>query len=107
MWDTALVILKWTMIALALSPIIIGLGWSIIEGSILPRLIPRAEIATLADDFLRRYPDDPEYAAFIKEQAAWFRSDAFEQGKWSRVRKLIASKELIHINSRKRQIDTA
>lgn len=92
MWDTTLAILKWTTIALALSPIIIGLGWSIVEGSILPRLINQAEIVALADDILRRYPDDPEYAAFIEEQAAWFRSDAFEQGKWLRVRKLMASK---------------
>lgn len=86
MWDAVLTILKWSMIAAAMSPIIIGLGWSIFEGSILPRLIPRAEIVTLADDFLRRYPDNPEYAAFIEEQAAWFRSQTFEQGKWRRVR---------------------
>jgi hypothetical protein len=87
--DTFYEVLKWLLVGIALSPIIIGLGWSIVEGSILPRLIPRAEITALANDFLRRYPDDPEYAAFIEEQAAWFRSQTFEQGKWYQVRKEI------------------
>lgn len=89
MWDFALVILKWTMIVVALSPIIIGIGWSIVEGSILPRLIPRTEIANLADDIMRRHPEAPEYVAYITEHAAWFRSHTFEQGKWHRVRKEI------------------
>lgn len=87
--DTFYEVLRWLLVGIALSPIIIGLGWSIVEGSILPRLIPRAEIATLADDFMRRYPDNPEFAAFIEEEAAWFRSQTFEQGKWHQVRKEI------------------
>lgn len=89
MWDSVFVVMKWTMIAVALSPIIIGIGWSIVEGSILPRMIPRAEIASLADDIMRRHPDAPEYAAYVEEHAVWFRSHTFEQGKWHRVRKEI------------------
>lgn len=81
--------LKWLLVGITLAPIIIGIGWPIVEGSILPRLIPNAEIAALADDFLRRYPDNAEYVAYIEEHAAWFRSHTFEQGKWHRVRKEI------------------
>lgn len=81
--------LKWLLVGIALAPIIIGIGWSIVEGSILPRMIPRAEIASLADDIIRRHPDTPEYVAYIEEHAAWFRSHTFEQGKWHRVRKEI------------------
>jgi hypothetical protein len=88
--------LKWTAIAVALAPIVIGIGWGIVEGSVLPRLIPRDEIERLAEDIIGRYPADPEEAAFIEEHAAWFRSESFEQGKWRRVgkairRRLIAS----------------
>jgi hypothetical protein len=84
-----LLVLKWALIALVLSPIVIGIGWGIVEGSILPRLISRAEIEHLADDLMRRYPADPEEAAFVEEHTAWYRSESYEQGKWHRVRKLI------------------
>jgi hypothetical protein len=43
---------------------VISIGWRTYEGSILPRLIPRAEINALTDELMRRYPDDPEVAAF-------------------------------------------
>ncbi len=81
--------LKWLLIAIAVSPIVLGIGWGIIEGSILPRVISRGEIERLADDIMRRYPAGPEEAAFIEEHAAWFRSHGYEQGKWLRVRKAI------------------
>jgi hypothetical protein len=87
--EILLSVLKWALFALALSPIVIGIGWGIVEGSVLPRLIPHEEIERMADDLMRRYPADPEEAAFIEEQAAWFRSEDHEQGKWHRVRKLI------------------
>jgi hypothetical protein len=86
--------LKWLLIVLAASPAVIGIGWSIVEGSILPRLIPREEIEATADDVMRRYPDNPEERAFIEEHAAWYRSLSFEQGKWHRVRKLIRKRLL-------------
>jgi hypothetical protein len=97
--ETLLLVLKWMLFALALSPIVIGIGWAIVEGSILPRLIPRAEIERLADDLMRRYPADPEEAAFIEEQAAWFRSEGREQGKWHRVRRLIRLRLRASINA--------
>ena len=82
-------VLWWAGLRLALSPVIIGIGGAIVEGSILPRLIPHAEIERLADDLMARYPDDPEEAAFIEEHAAWYRSESTEQGKWHRVRKAV------------------
>ena len=62
--------LKWLAVALAVSPIVIGVCWAVVEGSILPRFIPREDIEGLADDIMRRYPADPEEAAFIEEHAA-------------------------------------
>jgi hypothetical protein len=79
--------LKWLLVGIALAPMVVGIGWGIYEGSILPRLIARADIDALADEIMRRYPDNPEEAAFIEEHAAWFRSHSFEQGRWRRVRK--------------------
>ncbi|MCO5131825.1 MAG: hypothetical protein M9932_14885 [Xanthobacteraceae bacterium] len=87
-WDIT-TILKWVAIGVAASPIIVGIGWSIVEASILPRFIPRSEIDGLADDIMRRRPNDAEEAAFIEEHAAWYRSQDYEQGKWRRVRKEI------------------
>ena len=81
--------MKWTLIALALSPIVAGIGWAIVEDSILPWLIPHAEIERLADDLMYRYPADPEEAAFVEEHTAWCRSQSYDRGKWNRVRKLI------------------
>jgi hypothetical protein len=83
---------KWSLIALAASPIIIGIGWSIVEDVILPRFIPRAEIDRLADSIMRGYPTNPEKAALTEEHAAWYRSEGFEQGKWRRVRKAIRAR---------------
>ena len=77
----------WALFGAALSPIFIGVGWAIVEGSLRPRLIPADEIERLADGIARRCPEDPEGAALIEEHAAWYRSEEFEQGKWFRVRK--------------------
>ncbi|MFG1419998.1 hypothetical protein V5F38_19545 [Xanthobacter sp. V0B-10] len=87
--DWLLLALKWLTIAAALSPIVIGVGWSVVEGSVLPRLVPRAEIEAMADAVMRDHPDDPEEWAFMEEHAAWHRSLSFEQGKWRRVRREI------------------
>lgn len=83
---------KWALIALAGSPIIIGVGWGLVEDIILPRFIPRIEIDRLADGIIRQYPTNPEEAALTHEHAAWYRSDGFEQGKWRRVRKAIRAR---------------
>lgn len=80
---------KWLVIAIAVSPIVIGIGWVMVEGSILPRLVPRKEIEAMADEVMRNHPEDPEDWAFMEEHAAWHRSLSFEQGKWHRVRKAI------------------
>lgn len=89
MVETIPSVLWWCALAIGLAPVVLGLGWAIVEGSILPRLISRTEIEQLADDLMRRYPADPEEAALIEEHTAWYRSEAYEQGKWHRVRKLI------------------
>lgn len=59
----------------------------IVETVIRPRLIPPEEIEALADAMERAHPDDPDYGAFVQEEAAWFRSDGFARGRWLRVRK--------------------
>ena len=43
----------------------------------------------MADEVMRKHPEDPEEWAFMEEHAAWYRSHTFEQGKWHRVRKVI------------------
>lgn len=92
--DWLWLILKWLAIAIALSPIVLGIGWAVVEGSILPRLVRRREIEAIADEVMRKHPDDPEEWAFMEEHAAWYRSLSFEQGKWHRVRKLIRKRLL-------------
>ncbi len=87
MWELAPYDLGW--FALAVSPIALGVGWVVYEGLIRPRLIPRAQIEASADEVMRNHPEDPEEWAFMEEHAAWHRSNAFEQGKWRRVRKVI------------------
>jgi len=82
-------LLKWLLIAMAASPIVLGIGWAVVEISILPRLVPREEIEAMADEVMRKHPEDPEEWAFMEEHAAWYRSLSFEQGKWHRVRKVI------------------
>ena len=77
------------VIAVCLSPIWGSLLWFIYESYIRPARIPKQEIEALAAEMRRRNPHDPAEAAFIEEQAAWYRPDMFEQGKWRRVRREI------------------
>ena len=76
----------WLVVASCLSPIWGSLLWFIYESYIRPARIPKEDIGVLADEMRRRNPADPEDAASTEEQAAWHRSDMFEQGKWRRVR---------------------
>lgn len=99
MWDSFVTAFKWLIIAASLLPIIGGIGWVVWDMEIRPRLIPREEIERLADDIMRRYPDDPEEAAFIEEHAAWFRSHSSEQGMWHRVRKTIRRRKFLETNN--------
>lgn len=89
MIDWLWLVLKWLTIAVAVSPIFLGIGWAVVEGFILPSRIPSKEIEAMADDVMRNHPSDREEWAFMEEHAAWHRSHSFEQGKWRRVRKLI------------------
>jgi hypothetical protein len=82
-------ILPWTPVAFQALVMILTLGSLVIDRSIRPSLIPRAEIEALADELMRRQPDDPEGAAFAAECAAWYRSENFEEGKWRRVRRAV------------------
>ncbi|KMO44496.1 hypothetical protein VQ03_03055 [Methylobacterium tarhaniae] len=84
--------LRWALVAIALSPVALGIGSSLVEGLILPRLIPRAAIDALADAVMREHPEDPERWAFGEEHAAWVRSQAVEQGRWRRVRRRIRAR---------------
>ncbi len=79
----------WFGLLAVLAPVIGALGWQIYEFRYRPYRIPRAEIERLVDEVIVRNPDDPAYAAFLEEEAAWYRSDIFEQGKWRRVRRLL------------------
>lgn len=89
MADWIVLALKWFVVLVAASPVVLGLGYAVLEGSILPRLIPRDEIEAMAEEVMRLHPEDPEQWAFMEEEAAWFRSHSFEQGKWHRIRKVI------------------
>lgn len=86
MRDTILLTLTLLAILVAMSPILLGVGWVVWNGWVRPRFIPRSEIDRLADDIMARYPDDPERAALREEEHYWFQSEEFEQGKWRRVR---------------------
>lgn len=79
-------IADWIVPAVIVAWLALGFGWPIVEGMILPLLIPRETITRHAQDLIRRYPDDPVMAALIEEHSAWFRSEIYEQGMWRRVR---------------------
>lgn len=85
-WDQAL---KWLFIALATLPMWGALIWVIWEGSIRPRMIPKAEIAALATARIESYGANAAEMTFIQEDRAWRYSESFEQGKWKRVRQEI------------------
>jgi hypothetical protein len=70
----------------------VALVLAITNFRIRPHLIPRAEIEAQADAVLEAHPDDPEEWAFLEEQAAWYRSQAVEQGRWRRVRRVLRAR---------------
>ena len=86
-------IVWWIVIAVSTTPIWGSLFWFIYESYVRPARIPKSEIESLAHEMYRRNPRDPVDAAFTEEQAAWYRSDMFEQGKWRRVRTYLDSEE--------------
>lgn len=74
---------------LGAAPAVGAFLWHAWEFHILPRRLPRQEIERLAEEIIHKYPDNPDYRAYIEEEAAWYRSGAFEQGKWRRIRLLL------------------
>ncbi len=84
--------LKFVAITVALSPVALAFGVALVEGLILPRLIPREAIDALAEAVMREHPDDPEGWAFKEEHAAWHRSERVAQGRWRRVRHRIRAR---------------
>jgi len=87
--DTVKQALIWIVIAAAASSIWAAILWVLWQDSIRPRLIPRAEIDTLAAELLARHGPGAEEVASAEEEQAWRNSRPFEQGKWRRVRKRI------------------
>jgi hypothetical protein len=81
--------LAWLAIGAAGGPIWGPLLWHFWQGTIRPRLIPGAEIDALAAAMLSQHGNRAEEIAFIEEDRAWRYSQAFERGKWRRVRKRI------------------
>jgi hypothetical protein len=68
-------------------PIPLSIAWVIWDADIRPALIPRDVINRLADDLIARYGPDAETQAFSNESYEWYRSNAFERGKWHRIRR--------------------
>jgi hypothetical protein len=79
----------WLVLGVASAPIWGALLWTLWQGFVRPRMIPRAEVERLAAELLARYGPRAEDIAFAKEYAAWHHSDGYEQGKWRRVRSVI------------------
>jgi len=101
--DTAKEAVIWVGIATAASPIWGALLWVLWQGSIRPRLIPRAEIDALAATMVARHERRAEEVASAEEEQAWRNSRPFQQGKWRRVRKRIERLE----TSAKKEDDAA
>ncbi|HTM74771.1 MAG TPA: hypothetical protein VL198_16215 [Pseudolabrys sp.] len=87
--DTVKQALIWIVIAAATSPIWGALLWVLWQGSLRPRLIPRAEIDARAAEMLARHGPRAKEVAAAEEEYAWRNSQPFEQGRWRRVRKRI------------------
>lgn len=77
----------WIIGGIASLPIWGTLLWHTWELSIRPRLIPVGEIMALADELIAKHGPRAEEMAFIEEDRAWRYSEAFQQGKWHRVRR--------------------
>jgi len=87
--DTVKQALMLIVIGAAASPIWGALLWVLWQGTVRPRLIPRAEIDALAAKMVARHGPRAEDVASAEEEQAWRNSRPFEQGKWWRVRKRI------------------
>ena len=88
MWRFALslVILKWSVICLFTVPIWGSLLVHIWEHVIKPLLVPKTEIAVLADRLVATHGPRAEEKAVIEEDYAWRRSEMLQQAVWKRVR---------------------
>lgn len=76
-----------------LSPFWGALLWSFWQGSVRPRLIPRREIVAKVEEVYARHGERAFDFACSEEYRAWYDSDAFEQGRWRRVREEIMRRE--------------
>ena len=55
LWST----LTYAVAAAVLSPVAFAIGWALVEGLILSRLIPREAIDARAEAVMREHPEDP------------------------------------------------
>ncbi len=78
---------SWVIGGVGTAPVWGTLLWCLWQLSIRPRLIPAGEIRVLADEMVASYGPRAEEIALIEEDSAWRSSEAFEQGKWHRVRR--------------------
>ena len=85
--------LAWSMIGLALSPIWGALLIEVWQGSVKPRLIPRADLDRVAGDLVAQYRDSAGEVALRNEHRAWRDCDTFEQARWRRVRRIIGRRQ--------------
>ena len=86
MSETYSSIVKWLVVALALSPAWATLVWHLWMVAIKPRLIPRERTIRMADELRIEYGKAAEDVAFTYEDRAWRRSETLEQGIWHQVR---------------------
>ncbi len=96
-WSTIAAGLSWIGAAYLIACMAVAayaVGVVIWHDSVKPRLIPREEIARLADEIAARHPDDPDHAAYRELEAARWKSDGAEQVKWKRVLKEIRRREV-------------
>ena len=79
----------WLAICAATAPIW-GTGlWVLWQAVVRPQLIPRTEVERMATLLVDRYGERADEVAFGEEYGAWRNSDAFAQGNWRRIRKMI------------------
>ena len=86
-------VLGYLLVALALSPVVLGIGWAVWQGHVRPALITKREIGRLADEVLAEGHEDPIEVVEGYEYHAWRHTDGFEQGKWRRVRRAMQRRQ--------------
>ncbi|MCJ8324789.1 MAG: hypothetical protein HRU29_04955 [Rhizobiales bacterium] len=62
----------------------------IVQGTIRPMLIPKAEIRLIAAKLIKEHGLNAYEFAEIAEERAWRYSRIYDQGKWKRIRQEIA-----------------